>query len=181
MKLDLLLVNATLGGQEGQDLGALIALQLNDRSQLLVLDQGAVASEILLEDLEHALLVKVGWQSLDGRQGLASVTLLNTDICLTFQQQSVSQRDHCNIDAINEGRMGGANKINQCNYDNGVYKLYYRQNGKQTKTVCQSPTTVIKSYHHFWFDGEWGVWMCGCAVENVEGCGSQSRRKHVRI
>jgi hypothetical protein len=79
--LDLLLVDATLGGQESRDFGTLIALELNDRSQFLILHESSVASEILLEDLEHALLVKVLGQSLDGGQSLASVTLLDTNIC----------------------------------------------------------------------------------------------------
>lgn len=82
--LDLLLVDATLGGQESRDFGTLIALELNDRSQLLILHKSSVASEILLEDLEHALLVKVLGQSLDGGQGLASVTLLDTNICFSL-------------------------------------------------------------------------------------------------
>jgi len=82
VQFDLLLVDAALGGQKGQDLSTLIALELNNGTQLFILYQGAVASEVLLEDLEHALLVKVGRQSLDGGQGLASVTLLDTNICM---------------------------------------------------------------------------------------------------
>jgi hypothetical protein len=81
VELDHLLVNATLLDKEIQDLGALIALELNDRSELGILNKRSIAGKILLENLQHALLVKGCGESLDGRQGLASVTLLNADIC----------------------------------------------------------------------------------------------------
>lgn len=80
MKLDHLLVNATLVDKEGQDLGALIALELDDRSEVGIINKCSIAGKILLENLEHALLVECRGESLDGRQGLASVTLLNADI-----------------------------------------------------------------------------------------------------
>jgi len=79
--LDLLLVDAALSCQKTRDLGTLIALELNDRAQLFILHEGPVACKILLENLEQTLLVQTLWQSLDGRQGLASVTLLDTNIC----------------------------------------------------------------------------------------------------
>lgn len=81
MELDHLLVNATLLDKEGQDLGALIALELNDRTEIGIVNKGSIAGKIFLENLEHALLVECRGESLDGRQGLASVTLLNADIC----------------------------------------------------------------------------------------------------
>lgn len=90
VKLDHLLVNATLPDKESQDLGALIALKLNDRSEIGILNKRSIAGKILLENLEHALLVKGRGESLNGRQGLASVTLLNADICFRRSEHMIS-------------------------------------------------------------------------------------------
>src|SRR3954469_21324835 len=80
VNLDLLLVDATFLNEKSRNFGTLIALELNNGSQLLILHKGSVASKVLLENLEHALLVKVLGQSLNGGQGLASVALLDTNI-----------------------------------------------------------------------------------------------------
>ncbi len=80
MKLDLLLVDATFFNEKLKDFGTLIALELNNGSQVRILHKGSVASKVLLENLEHALLVKVLGKSLNGGQGLASVALLDTNI-----------------------------------------------------------------------------------------------------
>jgi hypothetical protein len=59
---------------------ALISLQLNNITRLLVLNYGTIASELLLNDLQNFLEVKLCWDALDCSQSLASVTLLDTDM-----------------------------------------------------------------------------------------------------
>jgi hypothetical protein len=56
---------------------ALIALQLNHVSGFLIVDNGAVACELLLDDLENLLQVEFGRNALDGSQGLATIALCN--------------------------------------------------------------------------------------------------------
>lgn len=57
---------------------SLIALQLNDLAVLWMLDDGAVASKVLLERTHEFLLVEFFANALHGRQCLATITLLNT-------------------------------------------------------------------------------------------------------
>lgn len=45
-----------------------------------ILDDGAVARELLLDHLENLLGVEFGWDALDGRQCLATITLLDADV-----------------------------------------------------------------------------------------------------
>jgi len=68
--------------QELADVRSLVARQLNDLAQLVVLDDGAVAAEVFLEGLEDALHVQVIRQTLHRRQTLAAVTLLHTHVDL---------------------------------------------------------------------------------------------------
>jgi len=58
----------------------LIALKLDHLAHLGVNDDGAIAGELLLDDLEDLLLVKLLRQSLDSSQGLAAIALLNTNM-----------------------------------------------------------------------------------------------------
>lgn len=74
-------------GEELLDLVALITLELNHLSHSLgvsVVDDGAIASEVLLNDLEDLFVVKLLRNALDSRQGLTSITLLNTDMDVGF-------------------------------------------------------------------------------------------------
>jgi hypothetical protein len=54
---------------------ALVALQLNHVTSLFIVDDGAVAGELLLDDLEDLLQIELGRNTLDGSQGLASIAL----------------------------------------------------------------------------------------------------------
>ena len=64
-----------LVGQEFLDILTLISLELNHLAHLGVVDDGAIAGELLLDNLEDLLLVKLLGQSLDCGQGLASIAL----------------------------------------------------------------------------------------------------------
>jgi hypothetical protein len=54
---------------------ALIALELDDLTHLGVAHDGAIASKLLLDHLEDLLLVELLGETLDSRQGLATVAL----------------------------------------------------------------------------------------------------------
>jgi hypothetical protein len=64
-----------LVGQEFLNILALISLKLNHLAHLRVVDDGAIAGELFLDDLEDLLLVKLLGQTLDGSQGLATIAL----------------------------------------------------------------------------------------------------------
>ena len=87
--LDVLLRDAFFDQEHG-DLLTLIALKLDHLAKFLVIDDGAVASKLLLERLEKLFLVvfcealvdcahTLG-QTLQRRQRLASVSLLDTNV-----------------------------------------------------------------------------------------------------
>ena len=59
--------------QEFLHILALVALELNHLAHLRVVDDGAIASELLLDDLEDLLLVEFLWQALDRGQCLATI------------------------------------------------------------------------------------------------------------
>ena len=59
---------------------ALVALQLDHVSSLLIVDDGAVAGKLFLDDLEDFLEVELGWDALDRGQCLATITLLDADV-----------------------------------------------------------------------------------------------------
>lgn len=106
MDLDFVLGSNSRLGKKSLDLDAVVTLELNDFSHLLVLDKSAIArkflvhsmSEVLLstfpqipgagqrhkthllEGLENLFLVEVRGKSLDSRQCFAAVTLLNTNV-----------------------------------------------------------------------------------------------------
>ena len=54
---------------------ALVALQLNHLAHFRVGDNGAIACELLLDDLEDLLLIELLRQTLDSSQRLATVAL----------------------------------------------------------------------------------------------------------
>jgi hypothetical protein len=54
---------------------ALITLKLNHLAHLGIDDNGAIAGELLLDDLEDLLLVKFLGQTLDCSQGFATIAL----------------------------------------------------------------------------------------------------------
>ena len=59
---------------------ALVALQLDHVAGLFIVDDGAVAGELFLDDLEDLLEVKLGWDAFDRGQRLATITLLDADV-----------------------------------------------------------------------------------------------------
>jgi len=59
---------------------SLVALKLDHVTGLFIVDYGAIAGELLLNDLEDLLEVELGWNALDGGQGLATIALLNADV-----------------------------------------------------------------------------------------------------
>lgn len=61
--------------EEFLDVLALIALQLDHLAHLRVVDNGAIASELLLDDFEDLLLVELLGETLDRGQGFATIAL----------------------------------------------------------------------------------------------------------
>ena len=59
--------------QEFFNVLALIALKLDHLAHLLIVDNGAIAGKLLLDDLEDLLLVKLLGQALHGGQGFAAI------------------------------------------------------------------------------------------------------------
>lgn len=73
--------------QEGADVVALVALELNDIADLFVVHDGAIAGEFLLDDLEDLLEVELAGDAGHGRQRFATITLLDADLegaCVSF-------------------------------------------------------------------------------------------------
>jgi hypothetical protein len=64
-----------LVGQEVLDILALVTLELDDFTHLRVGNDGAIAGELLLDDLEDLLLVEFLGQTLHRRQGLTAIAL----------------------------------------------------------------------------------------------------------
>ncbi|QSS53988.1 hypothetical protein I7I53_01417 [Histoplasma capsulatum var. duboisii H88] len=63
--------------QKFLDILALIPLELDHLAHLTVVDDGAIASELLLNDLEDFLLIELFRETLDSGQGLATIALLD--------------------------------------------------------------------------------------------------------
>lgn len=59
---------------------ALVTLQLDHVAGFLIVDNGAVARELLLDHLEDLLQVELGWNTLDSGQRLATITLLDANV-----------------------------------------------------------------------------------------------------
>ena len=66
---------------------ALIALQLDHTAGLLIVDNCTVAGELLLDDLEDLLEVKLGWDALDRGQRLPTITLLDADVDVYWKKR----------------------------------------------------------------------------------------------
>jgi len=69
-----------LVGQKFLNSLALVTLELDDLTHLRVGHDGAIASELLLNDLQNLLAVKFGGNTLHCSQGLTSIALLDTDM-----------------------------------------------------------------------------------------------------
>jgi len=59
---------------------ALIALKLDHLSHLSINHDGAIASELLLNDLQNLLLVELLGETLDSGQSLTTISLLDTNV-----------------------------------------------------------------------------------------------------
>jgi hypothetical protein len=66
----------------------LVSTELNDFPNLLVLLDGAVAAEVLLEGLADALDVEVVGKAGNGRDTLAPVPLLDANVYLVFRRNT---------------------------------------------------------------------------------------------
>jgi hypothetical protein len=73
-------LEAILGDEKLLNILALISLQLNHLAHLTVVDDRAIASELLLDDFEDLLLVELLGQALDCGQSLATIALLNPNV-----------------------------------------------------------------------------------------------------
>jgi len=79
-----------LVGEELLNIFALITLKLNHLAHLTIDHDGAIASEFLLDDLEDLLLVKFLWQTLNSRQSLTTIALLNTNVYVILRLLGLS-------------------------------------------------------------------------------------------
>merc|ERR1719453_2977814 len=79
---DVVLLHELRLHEELLDVASLVALNLDDLTQLVVVDDGAVAVELLLELLENLLLVVRGIHALHRRQGLPTIPLLDAYVYL---------------------------------------------------------------------------------------------------
>jgi len=70
----------TLFGEEICNLDPLVTLKLNDLTHLLIVNEIAVASELLFEGFEEFLGIILLGETLQRGQGLSSVPLLNADV-----------------------------------------------------------------------------------------------------
>jgi len=69
-----------LVGEELLNILALISLELNHLPHLSVDDDGAIASKLLLDDLEDFLLIKLLRKTLNSGQSLTTIALLDTNV-----------------------------------------------------------------------------------------------------
>lgn len=77
---DVLSLGYSLLLQPFRDLIALVARKLEHLTKLLVVDDSAVACKLLFEGTQHFLKFELARNTLNGRQGLAAVALLDADI-----------------------------------------------------------------------------------------------------
>lgn len=77
-----------LVGQEFLHILALVALELDHLAHLRVVDDGAIASELLLDNLEDLFLVELLWQALHRGQGLTTIAFF--EVC---QQKTREEED----------------------------------------------------------------------------------------
>lgn len=78
--LDVLLLQAEGLDHKLHDLQTLVTLQLDDLSELVVLDDVSVACKLLFDDLEDLLRVILRWKTLNRGQSLSTISLLDTDV-----------------------------------------------------------------------------------------------------
>jgi len=69
-----------LVNEEFLNILALIALELDHLSHLSVIDDGAIAGKLFLDDLENLLLIEFLRKTLNGGQGFTTIALLNTNV-----------------------------------------------------------------------------------------------------
>lgn len=88
--LGIKLESLLLVGQELLDILSLVSLQLNHLAHLSVRDDGAIASEFLLDDLENLLLVELLGKTLNSGQSLATIALLNPYVDIVLRLFSLA-------------------------------------------------------------------------------------------
>jgi len=88
VKLDSTLRNTFVGKERG-DLEPLVSLKLDDLSELFVVDKCSVTSKFLLKGLQQLLGVVFFRESLQRCQGLATISLLNTDMYVVLLGSNV--------------------------------------------------------------------------------------------
>jgi hypothetical protein len=92
-------LEAILGDEKLLNILALISLQLNHLAHLTVVDDRAIASELLLDDFEDLLLVELLGQALDCGQSLATIALCDRRsailLCLFFVAQVTYAESEC--------------------------------------------------------------------------------------
>jgi len=59
---------------------SLVSLKLNHVASLFIVDNGTIASELLLDNLENLLEIELVRNSLNCRQGLTTISLLDTNM-----------------------------------------------------------------------------------------------------
>lgn len=82
MQLDVLLRDLQGTRQEALDFLTLVALELEDIAQIGVLVDVTVAAEIFFQRLKDPLQIVLARDALNSRNGLATITLLATDVDL---------------------------------------------------------------------------------------------------
>jgi len=79
-----------LVGEELLNILALISLELNHLSHFSINDNSAIASKLLLDDLEDLLLIKFLGKALDSSQSLTTIALLNTNVYVVLRLLGLS-------------------------------------------------------------------------------------------
>jgi len=85
VNLDVLLVDTQLLTNEVENLATLIALQLNNFAEILILYNGTIGSEILLESSQNTFRIIFLGKSLDSGQCLTTVTLLDSNMYIVLR------------------------------------------------------------------------------------------------
>jgi len=80
MVLDLILLGDTFLEEELSDVLSLVSLELQDRSESLILDDVSVAVQILLQVLHDLLVVEARWHSGHERVRFLTISLLVSDV-----------------------------------------------------------------------------------------------------
>ena len=83
MQNELILGTNFLIHQKVSNVGALVSRELDDLAQLVVLDNGTVAAKVLLERLEDAFDVQIIGETLECRDTLSTISLLDSNMDFT--------------------------------------------------------------------------------------------------